>query len=69
MFDICYMLYVTGLALSIDIVRTFKRIHVPLWNFLTFPKYTKTKKLKKLNDNFLTPPPLEMKIFKIGCWA
>ena len=34
-----------------DISRTFKRVHVQFWNFLTFPKYQKQKFWKILNCN------------------
>ena len=54
-----------------DISRTFKRVHVQFWNFLTFPKYQKQKFWKNSNYDFFTPTPSEggtkkMKNFRIG---
>ena len=43
----------------LDICRTFKRLIIQFWNFLTFPKYLKQIFWKNLNYNFLLQPPSE----------
>ena len=35
-----------------------KRMHIIIWNFVTFPKYQKQKFWKKFEFKFLTLPPL-----------
>ena len=41
-----------------EISRTFKRVHVQFWNFLTFPKFQKQKFWKNMNYRFFTPNAL-----------
>ena len=48
-----------------DISRTFKRVHVQFWNFLTFPKYQKQKFWKNFNSNFFYPALKKRKNFKL----
>ena len=41
----------------LDISRTFKRVKVQFWNFLTFPKYQKQKFWTQFEFKFFNPTP------------